>query len=103
MSDLYGFTSGDLHQIAETLKQTLGITLQYRWSDFIGDYYCTPLEIEGEIKLIYNYYEGEEAYLEPDFQTYSLLLYVRNGPYKGEIEPLLSKAWGNQIELLRRQ
>ncbi len=92
VTDLYGFTSAKLADLTDILKEILGVQFVFRSSDFFGDYYRSTPESTENIRLVLNYYEGEEEWLEPTFKDYNVLLYVYDSNEAKKIEELLCKA-----------
>jgi len=101
-SDLYGFEAGDLNSIAKQISHALDIELEFRSSDFLGDYYRHNINNIAAISLHTNIFDFGEEIREPEFAEYPLLLYVLQSESISTIQAKLLAAFGSNIQLLRR-
>lgn len=101
--DCYGLAQNDLENAAHVLGQVLTVRFTYRESDFLGEYFRGADAAGNRFSLQSNYFDGEEAWNEPDFKEYPILLYVKGAGTTTEIERLLTAALGDRITLLWRR
>lgn len=100
---MYGLESENLDELAAFIAIALGVQLEFRSSDFLGDYYKYGEKAGENIKFQRNYYEGEDAWQEPEFRGYPILLYVNRTQRAEEVSRLLLGALESHIKLLRRK
>lgn len=83
--ELWGFHSDDVERVREDVEQLLGVTFRLHESASIGPYYFAPLdEPESDLILRPNLDAGfdedvddpDDAFAEPDFPDFGVLLYV---------------------------
>ena len=83
--ELWGFLSEDVEAVREELERILAVSFELHESATIGPYYFAPLEEpESDLILRPNLDAGfdeetddpDDAYAEPDFPEYGVLLYV---------------------------
>ena len=83
--ELWGFLSEDVEGVREEVERLLGVTFAMHESATIGPYYFAPLgEPAADLILRPNLDAGfdeetddpDEAYAEPDFPDFGVLLYV---------------------------
>lgn len=83
--ELWGFLSDDVETVREEAERLLGVTFRMHESESIGPYYFAELdEPESELILRPNLDAGfdedvddpDDAYAEPDFPDFGVLLYV---------------------------
>lgn len=103
--DLYGFQEQNLKDLSERLSQILHLHFQKRNSDYWGDYTIARNQIGPEVfklKTNYNLIDGE--YNWPEHKGFPFILegVVTTQERAREIETLLLQAFGNAVQLLRR-
>lgn len=83
--ELWGFLSDDVESAREEAERRLGVTFRLHESESIGPYYFAELDDpESELILRPNLDAGfdedrddpDDAYAEPDFPDFGVLLYV---------------------------
>ena len=83
--ELWGFLTDDVESVREEAERLLGVTFRLLESASIGPYYFAELDDpESELTLRPNLDAGfdedvddpDDAYAEPDFPEYGVLLYV---------------------------
>ena len=83
--ELWGFPTEDVEGVREEVERLLGVVFTLHESQTIGPYYFAPLdEPEAELILRPNLDadfdeetdDPDEAYAEPDFPEFGVLLYV---------------------------
>lgn len=83
--ELWGFHSEDVENVREEVERLLGVAFRLHESASIGPYYFSPLdEPESDLILRPNLDAGfdeeaddpDDAFAEPDFPDYGVLLYV---------------------------
>ena len=91
--EVSGFQTDDLEEVRAAVEAALGVTFQPFESQTAGDYYFTPFcPPHGELTLRGNLDpafdpdtdDRDEAFAEPDFPDFGVLLYVER---KAEGEP----------------
>lgn len=90
--DLYELVGSlTLDEAHEVVEAVLGVTLEARWSDFLGgDYSGTEVEQRTEeIRLIPNYADEEGYLLEKGVSEGAMLLYVEGSDRWDEIDSRL--------------
>lgn len=103
MTDLYGFASGSLRDVAKSLEHALGIVLRLRDSSYrCGEYYLYRGKGE-ELVLQENCEEVEGELAEPEFRDRKVLLYVSSSRYLEIEQALISMMNQGGVALLRRR
>jgi hypothetical protein len=105
-TDLYGFESGDVDQAKAALESALGIQLEGRYSDYLGEHYHGTLASGVLLQLRRNEEPQQadppqERYAEPEFPSYPILLYA-SGPFLDEARQLLEQSVIGILFLQRR-
>jgi len=86
--ELWGFLSEDVESVREQVERLLGVAFRLHESASIGPYYFAELdEPEAELTLRPNLDaafdedadDPDDAYAEPDFPDFGVLLYVERG------------------------
>src|SRR5512146_1685761 len=85
--ELWGFLTDDVEGVREEVERLLGVTFRLHESASIGPYYFAELEEpESDLTLRPNLDAGfdedlndpDDAYAEPDFPDFGVLLYVEH-------------------------
>jgi hypothetical protein len=107
-TDLYGFESDDIDRTRAELETALGIQLEGRYSDYLGEHYHGTLASGVALQLRRNQdpVPGEqtgsgELYAEPEFANFPVLLYA-SGKSLNETRQLLEQS-ATGIFLLQRR
>ena len=106
--ELWGFLTDDVEGVREEVERLLGVTFRLHESASIGPYYFAELEEpESDLTLRPNLDAGfdedlndpDDAYAEPDFPDFGVLLYVE---HRSEGEPGSGRlaALGDSAQLL---
>ncbi len=83
--ELWGFPTEDVEGVREEVERLLGVAFALHESETIGPYYFAPLDDpEADLILRPNFAadfdeevdDPDEAYAEPDFPEFGVLLYV---------------------------
>lgn len=103
--ELWGFPTEDVEGVREEVERLLGVAFELHESETIGPYYFAPLaDPEADLILRPNLDvdfdeevgDPDEAYAEPDFPEYGVLLYVERKtegrPGSGKLAGLESSA-----------
>lgn len=101
--DVYGFKSGQLEALAETLSQVLHVNLELHESDFTGDYYRFGRRSGENFSLHSNYYDVEDVWRESELKDCEFIFYVNMTQRADEIKLLLLNNFNEQIVHLRRK
>jgi hypothetical protein len=82
--DLYGIDCEDIDSAKDIIETNLGIQMQGRSSDYIGDYYIFRIDSHRSMSLLENidhYNEDDtEHILEPDFPMFRFILRLDGFP-----------------------
>ena len=83
--ELWGFHTDDVEAVRERLERALGVSFALHESDTIGPYYFAPycdehadLTLRPNVDAAWDEDDGDpdDAYAEPDFPDYGVLLYA---------------------------
>ena len=108
-SDLYGFFSDDLDELASIIGSSLGITFSSHESLYHGgDYYLWEDEITSESFRLQSNRDllesaPEDAWAEPEFRQYPSLLYVSGTVRPAEIEKAILETLKEGAAILQRE
>ena len=107
-TDLYGFESSDIDQARVAIQSALGIQLEGRYSDYVGEYYRGRLPSGVSVQLRRNEdpMHGERSdpprkqYAEPEFVDFPILFYA-SGDALDEVRTIVEGASG--VSFLQRR
>jgi hypothetical protein len=108
-SDLYGFLSEDLDEVARVIASSLGVHFSPHESLYHGgNYYLgedenasVTFRLQRNLDLLET--EPGDAWAEPEFKRYPNLLYIDGGVAPLEIEKAILETFKDAAALLRRE
>lgn len=94
--DVYGAHLG-LSAAAALISQTLGIEMEARTSDYLGDYYGTPFP-DDTIEVVANLAHDPEDLPYEEYRQYSVIVEISEVPNPDEIRSALERAGFEHLE-----
>ncbi len=95
--DLYGARSGSLDEVREAIERRLGREFVLHESSYVGGEYFRVAGPPEEILIQAHIPDDEGYFAEPDFQEWSVLVYVNDSTRWDEVDALLAN-----VKLLHR-
>lgn len=102
--DVYGIECSDLDVCKDIIEENIGVKMEGRDSDYLGEYYTFKIDSDRSIQLIENidHYDGtDDEILEPDFPAFRFIIRI-DGFSCAEIEQYkISLTKDTRIHFLR--
>lgn len=99
MSDTYDVYGAhlDISSAAALISSTLGVDLEARTSDYLGDYYTTPFPND-TVEVIANVSDDPEGLPYEEYRQYSVIVEISEVPNADEIRSALERVGFEHLE-----